>query len=104
MPERIVTNFAHWREQVSNALLFWAIGASIGIGQHLLSSDRFSWRVVIGRALSNGGLAVVAGVALVPHPDMQLLSQIGLAAGIASLGTNSLELAFRRYIIGRSAE
>lgn len=104
MPERIVGNLgdiAKWREEIALALIFWFIGATIGIGQHLLSPTPFSWRIVIGRALSTGGLAVVAGTVLVMHPTMSPLAQMGIAAGIATLGTTALEAVFLRYILGR---
>ena len=93
MPDRIVTTLSDLREQVVIALLFWAIGASIGISQHLLSNDPFSWRVVVGRALSTGGLAIVAGTVLVPQPDMPLLAQVGVACGIY------LAIVFRNHAV-----
>ena len=104
MPERVVrglSGLSAWKDEIELALVFWFIGATIGIGQHLLSPDPFSWRIAIGRALSTGGLAIVAGTVLVMHPTMSPLSQMGIAAGITSLGTTALEMVFLRYIIGR---
>ncbi len=104
MPGKIVTGISTWWSEIEVALIFWFIGATIGIGQHLLSPDSFSWRVIFGRALSTGGLAVVAGVVLLAHPTMPPLAQIGIAAGIASLGTNSVELLFRKYFLGSRSD
>ena len=101
MPGKIVTGISTWWSEIEVALIFWFIGATIGIGQHLLSPDSFSWRFIFGRALSTGGLAVVAGVVLLAHPTMPPLAQMGIAAGIASLGTAALEMAFMRFVIGR---
>ena len=42
MPERIVRTLAERWEDICLALGFWAVGATIGIGQHLLSKDPFS--------------------------------------------------------------
>lgn len=98
MPERIVRNLAERWNDITLTMWFWGLGASIGVGQHLLSRDPFSLRVVIGRALSTGGLAVIAGLIVVPHPDAPLLAQLGLAALIASLGVNGVEAVFRRYL------
>lgn len=103
MPDRFTSAFAQYIDELKTAITFWVIGASIGVGQHLVAKEDFSWRVVVGRALSTGGLSVVAGVALMPFPDIPPLANIGLAAAIASLGTNSVELLFRRYILGRAA-
>ena len=101
MPEKIVSGIAAWRDEIELALIFWFIGATIGIGQHLLSPTSFSWRIIIGRALSTGGLAVVAGTFLVMQPNMSPLSQMGVAAGIASLGTAALEAMFMRFVLGK---
>ena len=104
MPERIITGVSTWKNKIEIALIFWFIGATIGIGQHLLSSDGFSWRIVLGRALSTGGLATVAGAVLLMHPTMPPLAQMGIAAGIASLGTNTVEMIFRRYLLGKGTD
>lgn len=98
MPERIVKTLLERWDDLRVALLFWGVGAVIGIGQHLLSHDPFSLRVVLGRALSVGGLAMCAGLLLLRHPDAPLVSQIGLSALIASLGVNGIEVAVRRYL------
>ena len=47
------------------------------------------------------GLAVVAGTFLVMQPNMSPLSQMGVAAGIASLGTAALEAMFMRFVLGK---
>lgn len=106
MPERIASNLssiAKWKEEIELAVVFWVIGATIGVGQHLLSPDPLSWRIAIGRALSTGGLAVVAGSVLIMHPTLSPLATMGIAAGIASLGTAALEAAFLRYVIGKKS-
>lgn len=69
MPGKIVTGISTWWSEIEIALVFWFIGATIGIGQHLLSPDSFSWRVVFGRALSTGGLAAVSALAAHTHTD-----------------------------------
>ncbi len=98
MPERIVKTLLERWDDLRIALLFWGVGAAIGVGQHLLSHDPFSLRIVAGRALSVGGLSMCAGLVLIPHPDASLLSMVGIAAGIASLGVNGIEAAVRRYL------
>jgi len=98
MPERIIKTLLERWDDLRIALLFWGVGAAIGIGQHLMSKDPFSLRVVVGRALSVGGLAMCAGLILIPHPSAPLGAQIGLSALIASLGVNGIEAAVRRYL------
>lgn len=97
MPERFIA----WYEQIAQAILFALIGVTIGIGQLLASSEVLTWRIVVGRALSSGGIAMGAGAVLVWVPELTLVGQFGVAAALASLGTSGLEKLFQRLIQGR---
>lgn len=98
MPERLI---GFW-DEIGNAILFGIVGVSIGIGQLLASGEVLTWRIIVGRALSTGGIAMAAGTVLVWVPDLPLIGQIGIAAGLASLGTSGLERMFQRLIEGRA--
>jgi hypothetical protein len=102
MPERIVTTVSHWREQIESALLFASVGMAIGLGQLMASNEVLTVRIIVGRALSTAGIATAAGAVLVLVPDLPLIGQIGVAAGLASLGTSGLERLFQRVIQGKS--
>lgn len=101
MPERIIEATNHWRDQLSAAMLFAAVGVVIGLGQLLASNERLTLRIIIGRAMSTGGLAMAAGLVLAWFPDLPLAGQIGFAAALASLGTSGLERVFQRAISAR---
>lgn len=103
MPEKIIAQAAHWREQIEYALLFAAVGIIIGLGQLLASEEKLTARIIVGRALSTAGIAVAAGSVLVWVPDLPLIGQLGVAAGLASLGTSGLERMFQRVLQGRGA-
>lgn len=90
-----------YAEQIIHATLFAVVGIIIGVGQLLASQEVLTPRIIVGRALSTGGLGMVAGLAVVWIPDVPLVAQIGLAAAIASLGTSGLERVFQRVIGGR---
>jgi len=98
MPEKVI----EYLEQIGNALLFALVGISIGLGQLLASGEVLTARIIIGRALSTGGIAMAAGAVLVWVPDVPMLGQIGIAAALASLGTSGLERLFQRLIAGRA--
>lgn len=98
MPEKIAT----WLDQIAQAFLFAAIGIGIGLGQLMASRERLTRRIIVGRCLSTGGLAMAAGIVLVWVPDLSMTGQIGVAAALASLGTSGLERAFQRVIQGRA--
>ena len=73
-------------------------GAIIGLGQLLGSDQKLTWRIVLGRALSSGGLGLAAGSALAFIPDIPPLALYGLSAAIASLGTSFLERIVQRFL------
>lgn len=98
MPEKVLSLI----DQMANALMFAIVGIAIGVGQLLASAEVLNWRIIIGRSLSTAGIAMAAGAVLVWVPDLPLLGQLGVAAGLASLGTSGLERMFQRVTQGRA--
>lgn len=88
---------ASWWSQIIDALILAAVGAAIGIGQCLRERER-DWLVILGRAVCTGGLAVAAGAVLIWWPELSFLGQLGVAAGLASLGTSALERIATKWI------
>ena len=101
MIEKLGDAVRHWHDQFASSLLFSLVGISIGMGQLLASNERITLRLLLGRALSTGGLAMAAGIALIWAPELPMVGQIGVAAGLASLGTSGLERAFQRALKSR---
>ena len=99
--DRVTEVIRHWYEQFASSFLFSMVGISIGMGQLLAGNERLTLRLLVGRALSTGGLAMAAGVVLVWVPELSLVGQIGVAAGLASLGTSGLERTLHRFIKAR---
>ena len=91
----------HWQAQFAESLIFLIVGTIIGLGQLMTSNEKITLRLLLGRSLSTGGLAMAAGVVLVWVPDLSMVGQIGVAAGLASLGTSGLERVFQRAMEGR---
>ena len=84
----------NWLEGILGMTL---TGLLIGLGQVLVSDEKLTVRLVIGRALSTVGLSLVAGIILIHIQDAPLLAIIGLSALIASLGTSGLEKLLQHY-------
>lgn len=76
------------------------IGATIGLGQLFSSKEVLTTRLIVGRALSSGGLATGAASLLVWYPDISPVALAGIAAVGASLGTSFLEKIIQRLIPG----
>lgn len=62
--------------------LLWLVmfGALAGIGQLLASSERLTRRLVLGRAVSSGVLAMGAGALLIWIPDVPEVALYGVTA------------------------
>ena len=101
MIEKLAEVGRHWHDYFASSFLFSMVGVMIGLGQLLAGNERLTLRLLVGRALSTGGLAMAAGVVLVWVPELSMVGQIGVAAGLASLGTSGLERAFQRVIEAR---
>lgn len=101
MIEKDINALSGLAEALGTSALFASVGMAIGVGRILNSGEPLSARLLIGRALSTGGIAMAAGAVLVWIPSLPLLGQIGIAAGLASLGTAGLERLFSRAIGGK---
>lgn len=96
MPEKEVHNYALWWQTIVQATVFTGIGVLIAMGQMLQSRDPITWRVAIGRCITTGGIALVAGSALAFFPNIPFIAQVGIAAMLASLGNSGLEMLIHR--------
>lgn len=94
MPERVISLI----DQVLHTLIFFFIGVLIAAGHLLSNSERTTMKLVIGRMITTGGLAMAAGSVLIFTPELPLVGQIGIAAALASLGTAALERVFQGII------
>lgn len=72
------------------------LGAAIGLGKLLASTEPLTVRLVIGRALIHGGFGATAGATTLLFPTADPLVMFGVAAGIASLGNSALEIILQR--------
>jgi hypothetical protein len=87
-------NTAHSTSTVLSLLA--GTGALVGIGKLLVSKDRITLRVVIGRAITSAAMGSAAAVVLAFFPDLPLAAQCGIAALMASLGTSGVETLFKQ--------
>lgn len=74
------------------------IGALIAVGRALTSTERLSWRVVIGRTILGSAVATVAALIYIPFPEAPMPVVVGAGAALGILGEQVLELAARRLI------
>lgn len=84
MPDR----FQSMLDEASLSVIFFLIGALAEVARHFKQQERHGYKVLFGRAISNGLLAVSAGavIAFVPSISSSPLALCGLSAFIAVLG------------------
>jgi hypothetical protein len=80
------------------AVAFIFIGILTAVGQMLQSTTPITWKLALGRAMTTGGMALVAGAALAIFPDLPFLAQLGIAAALASLGSSGVEIALQKIL------
>lgn len=91
-------NSEDYNEATRIAGTLGAVGLIVGIGQLLASTERLTFRIVFGRALSSAGLGAASSALLVLMPDLPLPALLGCSALIASLGTSALERGFQKWL------
>ena len=76
------------------------VGALIGLGQLLASTEVITKRLFFGRLLVSGGFGLASGAALSFVPDLPLVALAGIAAAISSMGLSAVEFMVRRLTGG----
>lgn len=79
------------------AAIVAGVGAIIGIGKLLQSTENLTPRLIAGRAITTAALALVAFAILAWLPDLPAEAMVGFSALIASLGEQSVEKMINRY-------
>lgn len=67
------------------------IGLVVGVGKLLLSKEKLSLRLVIGRAIVSAALAIAGAAFLAFIPGLSQMALVGLSAALSVLGEQFLE-------------
>lgn len=73
---------------------FWmlvVIGAVIGLSKLLVSEERLTVRLVLGRTVLGSASSVLAGGVLLQIPDIHPLALIAIASALGILGSTFIE-------------
>lgn len=80
------------------ALLLASIGAAVGIGKLLASTEKITARIVVARAIISGALGLCAAAATLMFPTISTNATIGVACVLSSLGSSAVESAFQKWL------
>jgi hypothetical protein len=74
------------------------IGAVIGLGQLMASTERITVRTVLGRMILGSAVAPIAGIALLQFENMPEVAVIGIACALGILGSAIIEEFLKRWL------
>lgn len=83
-------------EKVALQLIF--MGVVIAMAKLLVSTEKLTWRIVLGRAILNGFTTLGAGGALIWISDLNMLAILGLGAFLGTLGSQFVEAQAERFV------
>ena len=82
MPERTLS------ENIPQWLMVIGVAGAIGIGKSLLGSSVLTWKIIVGRAICSAGLGLSALAIGFWNPGISFEVQLGVACGLATVGTD----------------
>jgi hypothetical protein len=80
------------------AVTLATLGAVVGIGKLLASTEKITARVVMARAIISGALGLCAAAASLMFPDISQNATIGVACVLSSLGSSAVERIFQKWL------
>ena len=72
------------------------IGAAIGLAKLLVSDEKLTWRLTLGRTILGSASSVIAGAVLLQVPDIDPLALIAIASTLGILGSTFIESWLKR--------
>ena len=79
----------HDHEKTFLTLIF--IGGLIGMSKLLVSNEKITIRVLVGRNILGSASSLIAGLVLLQIPDISKLALIGIASALGILGSTFIE-------------
>ncbi|OTG79568.1 holin [Acinetobacter sp. ANC 4558] len=73
------------------------IGGLIGMSKLLVSDEKITFRVLIGRTILGSASSLVAGLVLLQIPDISPLALIGIASALGILGSTYIEEYLKKH-------
>lgn len=86
------------QEHEKTFLTLIVIGGLIGLSRLLVSDERLSWRLVIGRTILGSAASTVAGLILIQVPEINPNALIGIASALGLLGSTFIEEYLKKSV------
>ena len=79
------------QDHEKNLLLLIAIGAAIGFAKLLVSDEKLTWRLAIGRTILGSATSTIAGAVVLQIPNINPLALLAIASALGILGSTFIE-------------
>lgn len=79
------------QEHERNLLLLIVIGAAIGFAKLLVSDEKLTWRLAIGRTILGSATSTIAGAVVLQIPNINPLALLAIASALGILGSTFIE-------------
>ena len=86
------------QEHEKSLLVIVLIGAFIGFSKLLVSDEKLTLRLVIGRTILGSASSTIAGLVLIQMPGMHPNALIAIASALGILGSNFIESYIRNNV------
>lgn len=80
------------QEHEKTFLTLFTLGALIGLAKLLVSDEKLTVRLIVGRTLLGSAASVIAGIAVVQFPAIDRLALIGIASALGIVGSSFIEM------------
>ena len=67
------------------------IGGVIGMSKLLVSTEKLTFRVIVGRTILGSASSLIAGLVLLQIPDISPLALLGIGSALGILGSTFIE-------------
>lgn len=86
------------QEHEKTFLTLIVIGGLIGLSRLLVSDERLSWRLVIGRTILGSAASTVAGLILIQVPEINPNALVAIASALGLLGSTFIEEYLKKSV------
>ena len=86
------------QEHEKNLIWLLCLGACIGMGKLLVSSETLTVRLCLGRAILGGATTAIAGAALIQFPGINPLALMAIGSALGIVGAQFVELWLKKQV------
>ena len=79
------------QEHEKTLLTLIVIGGLIGMSKLLVSTEKLTFRVIVGRTILGSASSLIAGLVLLQIPDISPLALLGIGSALGILGSTFIE-------------